>query len=226
MSSGTSYGGSVVFAMLESHPDRVDRAVIDGVAVLPLWGGCGDRFVQLGTTISATVGTRPVAALLNLVGLRRASSSARLSPGLQARVQGRLHRSDLQGRARRSVPDAARRREGSHRPSVECCARRIDASRHRTVRAGTRPRVVRVAARSARPDGRSLADWRSMAGGTQSGTAVAVRRRPSASPARKAEASPSSGVSADPGRTLSAGDIPDESTSCRTIRKTMRRRQR
>ena len=68
---GLSYGGSVVFAMLERHPDRVHRAVIDGAAVLPLWGGWGDRFVQLGTTaISPIVNTRPVATLLSLVGLR------------------------------------------------------------------------------------------------------------------------------------------------------------
>jgi pimeloyl-ACP methyl ester carboxylesterase len=68
---GLSYGGSVVFAMLERHPDLVDRAVIDGAAVLPLWGGWGDRFVQLGTTaISPIVNTRPVATLLSLVGLR------------------------------------------------------------------------------------------------------------------------------------------------------------
>lgn len=68
---GISYGGSVVLAMLERHPDRVDRAVIDGAAVLPLWGGWGDRFIQLGTTsISPIVQARPVAALLSLVGLR------------------------------------------------------------------------------------------------------------------------------------------------------------
>jgi pimeloyl-ACP methyl ester carboxylesterase len=68
---GISYGGSVVLALLERHPDRVDRAVIDGAAVLPLWGGWGDRFVQLSTTaISPIVNTRPMAALLSLVGLR------------------------------------------------------------------------------------------------------------------------------------------------------------
>jgi pimeloyl-ACP methyl ester carboxylesterase len=68
---GISYGGSVVLALLERHPNRVDRAVIDGAAVLPLWRGWGDRFVQLSTTaISPIVNTRPVAALLSLVGLR------------------------------------------------------------------------------------------------------------------------------------------------------------
>ena len=68
---GLSYGGSVVLAMLERHPDRVDRAVIDGAAVLPLWGGWGDLFVRLVTTaISPIVNTRPVTALLSLVGLR------------------------------------------------------------------------------------------------------------------------------------------------------------
>lgn len=57
--------------MLERHPNRVDRAVIDGAAVLPLWGGWGDRFVQLSTSaVSPIVKTRPVAALLSLVGLR------------------------------------------------------------------------------------------------------------------------------------------------------------
>jgi pimeloyl-ACP methyl ester carboxylesterase len=68
---GISYGGSVVCAMLGRHPDRVHRAVIDGAAVLPLWGGWGDRFVQLGTTsISPIVNARPVTALLSLIGLR------------------------------------------------------------------------------------------------------------------------------------------------------------
>jgi pimeloyl-ACP methyl ester carboxylesterase len=68
---GISYGGSVVLAMLERHPDLVDRAVIDGAAVLPLWGGWGDRFVRLGTSaISPILNTRPVVALLSLVGLR------------------------------------------------------------------------------------------------------------------------------------------------------------
>lgn len=68
---GISYGGSVVLALLECHPDRVDRAVIDGAAVLPLWGGWGDRFIQLSTTaISPIMNTRPVTALLSRVGLR------------------------------------------------------------------------------------------------------------------------------------------------------------
>lgn len=68
---GLSYGASVVIALLERHPDRVDRAVIDGGAVLPVWGGWGDRFVQLGAiVVSPIVNTRPVAALLGAVGLR------------------------------------------------------------------------------------------------------------------------------------------------------------
>lgn len=68
---GLSYGGSVVFAILQHHTEHVDRAVIDGAAVLPVWGGWGDRLVQLGTTaISPIVHTRLMAALLAQVGLR------------------------------------------------------------------------------------------------------------------------------------------------------------
>jgi pimeloyl-ACP methyl ester carboxylesterase len=68
---GISYGGAVVLSMLERRPGNVDRAVIDGAATLEVWGGFGDRLVQLGTTaISPIIHTRPVAALLSLVGLR------------------------------------------------------------------------------------------------------------------------------------------------------------
>ena len=67
---GLSYGGSVVLSMLERHPDCIDRAVIDGASVLPVWGGWGDRLVRLGTkAISPVIDTRPVAGLLSLVGL-------------------------------------------------------------------------------------------------------------------------------------------------------------
>jgi pimeloyl-ACP methyl ester carboxylesterase len=55
---GLSYGGSVVFAMLDRHPGCVERAVIDGAAVLPLWGGWGDRLVQAGAiAVSPIVAT-------------------------------------------------------------------------------------------------------------------------------------------------------------------------
>jgi pimeloyl-ACP methyl ester carboxylesterase len=68
---GLSYGGAVVFALLERHPDRIDRALIDGASVLPLWGGWGDRLFQLATAaVSPIVNTRLVAASLGLVGLR------------------------------------------------------------------------------------------------------------------------------------------------------------
>ena len=68
---GLSYGGAVVIALLGRHADRVDRAVIDGAAVLPVWGGWGDRLVQLGIiAVSPIINTRLVAALLGRVGLR------------------------------------------------------------------------------------------------------------------------------------------------------------
>jgi pimeloyl-ACP methyl ester carboxylesterase len=67
---GLSYGGSVVLAMLDRHPERVVRAVIDGAAVLPVWGGWGDRLVQLGAiAVSPIVGTRLVRSFLRRIGL-------------------------------------------------------------------------------------------------------------------------------------------------------------
>lgn len=67
---GLSYGGSVVIGLLERHPDRVDRAVVDGAAVLPVWGGWGDRLVQLGAiAISPIVATGLVRSFLCRVGL-------------------------------------------------------------------------------------------------------------------------------------------------------------
>jgi len=75
---GLSYGGAVVFALLGRHPDLLDRAVIDGAGVLPLWGGWGDRLVQLGViAVSPIVNTRPVAALLGVVGLRELGAELR-----------------------------------------------------------------------------------------------------------------------------------------------------
>ena len=67
---GLSYGGSVVFAMLDRHPGCVERAVIDGAAVLPLWGGWGDRLIQAGAiAVSPIVATRLVRSFLRRVGL-------------------------------------------------------------------------------------------------------------------------------------------------------------
>jgi len=64
---GLSYGGSVVLALLDRHPDRIDRAVIDGAAVLSSWV---DPLVVAGAVaVSPIVGSRPVAALLGAVGL-------------------------------------------------------------------------------------------------------------------------------------------------------------
>lgn len=67
---GLSYGGSVVLAMLDRHPGRVERAVVDGAAVLPTWGGWGDRLVRFGTAaVSPLVDTRLARSLLRRVGL-------------------------------------------------------------------------------------------------------------------------------------------------------------
>jgi pimeloyl-ACP methyl ester carboxylesterase len=67
---GLSYGGSVVFAMLDRHPGHVERAVIDGAAVLPLWGGWGDRLVQAGAiAVSPFVASSAARSFLRRVGL-------------------------------------------------------------------------------------------------------------------------------------------------------------
>ena len=64
---GLSYGGSVVLSLLDRHPDRIDRAVVDGSGVLSSWV---DPLVVVGAVaVSPIVGTRPVTALLGLVGL-------------------------------------------------------------------------------------------------------------------------------------------------------------
>jgi pimeloyl-ACP methyl ester carboxylesterase len=86
---GLSYGGSVVLALLERHPDHVDRAVVDGAAVLPTWGGLGDRLVQPRD---------------------RRGTRSRLPPGIPARISGRLHGAVVAGPARGALPDAAGRR--------------------------------------------------------------------------------------------------------------------
>jgi proline iminopeptidase len=65
---GLSYGGSVVLALLDRHPDRIDRAVVDGSGVLSSWI---DPLVLLGAAVvSPIAGTRPVATLLGPIGLR------------------------------------------------------------------------------------------------------------------------------------------------------------
>jgi len=72
---GLSYGGSVVLALLDRHPDRIERAVVDGSGVL---SSTGDPLVVFGAVaVSPIMGTRPVAALLGAVGLRGLGASLR-----------------------------------------------------------------------------------------------------------------------------------------------------
>lgn len=65
---GLSYGGSVVFAMLDRHPEVLDRVVIDGACVLPQRT---DRIVlAVVSLVSPIVHTGLAAAALRLIGLR------------------------------------------------------------------------------------------------------------------------------------------------------------
>jgi pimeloyl-ACP methyl ester carboxylesterase len=64
---GISYGGSVVFALLQRHPEVLDRVVIDGACVLPLRS---DALVLATITlISPIIATRLTRRALDLVGL-------------------------------------------------------------------------------------------------------------------------------------------------------------
>ncbi len=227
---GISYGGSVVFAMLESHPDRVDRAVIDGAAVLPLWGGCGDRFVQLGTTaISPIVGTRPVAALLNLVGLRELG----IELGSAApRAFRRAYREGFTAPTSRAELDA------------QCPTLLVAGEKEATVRASNAALaelMPHAIARFVPGLGHAWFGWRHdlhvrtveawLTGEALPEELKAEPPSPSAVDRvlrllERPQARLPVGVSADTGPDALRRCIPDESTSCRTIRKTMRRRQR
>lgn len=75
---GLSYGGAVVIALLGRHPELVHRAVVDGAAVLPVWGGWGDRLVQAGIiAVSPLINTRLVGAALSRVGLHELGAEMR-----------------------------------------------------------------------------------------------------------------------------------------------------
>lgn len=72
---GLSYGGSVVFALLDRHPEVLERVVIDGASVLP------ERLAPLVlaaiTLVSPIVNTRLAEAFLGLVGLRGLGAALR-----------------------------------------------------------------------------------------------------------------------------------------------------
>ena len=72
---GLSYGGSVVLALLDRHPEVLDRVVIDGACVLPQRV---DLFVLAAITIvSPVVNTRLAEAFLGLIGLRGLGAALR-----------------------------------------------------------------------------------------------------------------------------------------------------
>ena len=65
---GLSYGGSVVLALLDRHPEVLERVVIDGACVIP---GPVDPFIQAAITlVSPFVDTPLATGFLRLVGLR------------------------------------------------------------------------------------------------------------------------------------------------------------
>jgi pimeloyl-ACP methyl ester carboxylesterase len=65
---GLSYGGSVALALLDRHPEVLNRVVIDGACVLP---GRADRLILAAITlVSPIVNTRLAAAALRLIGWR------------------------------------------------------------------------------------------------------------------------------------------------------------
>jgi pimeloyl-ACP methyl ester carboxylesterase len=65
---GLSYGGSVAVALLDRHPEVLDRVVIDGASVLPRW--TDPLILATVTLVSQLVNTTLAASFLGLVGLR------------------------------------------------------------------------------------------------------------------------------------------------------------
>ena len=72
---GLSYGGSVVFALLDRHPEVLDRVVIDGACVLPQ--RIDPLILAAITLVSPVVNTRLAAAFLGLIGLRGLGAALR-----------------------------------------------------------------------------------------------------------------------------------------------------
>jgi pimeloyl-ACP methyl ester carboxylesterase len=65
---GLSYGGSVVFALLDRHPEVLNRVVIDGACVLPQ--RTDPLILAAITVVSPIVNTQLAEAFLGLIGLR------------------------------------------------------------------------------------------------------------------------------------------------------------
>ena len=65
---GLSYGGSVGFALLDRHPEVLNRVVIDGACVLPR--RVDPLILAAITIVSPIVNTRLAEAFLGLIGLR------------------------------------------------------------------------------------------------------------------------------------------------------------
>lgn len=65
---GLSWGGAITYAVLERHPDLLDRVVIDGAGVLPWWGG---NLILAGVSVvSPFLHTRPVIGLFSdIIGM-------------------------------------------------------------------------------------------------------------------------------------------------------------
>lgn len=65
---GLSWGGGIAHTLLDRHPGRVDRAVIDGAGVLTWWGGPLILFPV--SLVSPLLHTPPVTALFaNMIGM-------------------------------------------------------------------------------------------------------------------------------------------------------------
>jgi pimeloyl-ACP methyl ester carboxylesterase len=65
---GLSYGGSVAFALLDRHPEALDRVVIDGACVLPRWTNA--LILAAITVVSPLVNTSLATSFLGRLGLR------------------------------------------------------------------------------------------------------------------------------------------------------------
>jgi pimeloyl-ACP methyl ester carboxylesterase len=65
---GLSYGGSVALALLDRHPEVLDRVVIDGACVIPRWT---DPLILAAVTVVSPIVNTPLAtSFLALIGMR------------------------------------------------------------------------------------------------------------------------------------------------------------
>ncbi len=150
---GVSWGGAIIHALLDRHPDVVDRAIIDGSPPFLAPRGAGALMALFLTVLTPFLHTRPIMALFrethDPADLRAASRRA-----FRRSIIDSFQR---HGSDRGTVPGPARRRgEGEHDPVGGRRAGHPHAPRRGLVRARSRSLLAAQGTRPAHPDGGGL----------------------------------------------------------------------